>query len=90
MKLIVLAVVLGTLPIAFMLWRELARERLIWQREQDRRQERLMREDIVDWTDRVARALATTGESWELDRVRPLPKPTLWYRGSTRSPGSWS
>ena len=37
MKLIVLAVVLGTFPIVFMLWRELVRERVIWQREQAER-----------------------------------------------------
>jgi hypothetical protein len=57
-----------------------------WQQERARRQERLMRMDIVRWTDHVAWALATTGESAELDRVRPLPKPTLLHMGGPALP----
>jgi hypothetical protein len=79
---ILLAVVLGTLPIAWMLWREWVEERHNWQREQDRRQDMLMRVDVEVWTDRVGSSLARTGKSLELDRVRPLPKPTLWHRGA--------
>jgi hypothetical protein len=82
---LLLAVALGTLPIAWETWQWFAFQRRLWQQEQTRRQDILMRVDVVQWTDAVGWALATTGESAELDRVRPLPRPTLWHRGT---PGS--
>lgn len=45
---------LGTLPITVLVWREWVRERRDWQREQARRQDRLMRVDVQAWTDGVA------------------------------------
>ena len=83
---ILLALVLGTLPITLLVWRELVRERRYWQQEQARRQDHLMRQDVERWTDYVAWTLAITGESVELDRVRPLPKPTLRHRGAYAAP----
>jgi Flp pilus assembly protein TadB len=83
---ILLVMALGTLPVSVMVWRDLVRERRAWEQEQSRRQDRLMREDVERWTDRVAWALATTGESYELGRVRPLPKPTLRHRGPYTAP----
>src|SRR5215475_7406794 len=83
---LLLAVALGTLLAACPVVQAFVRGRRVWQREQARRQDRLMREDVERWTDRVAWALATTGESWELDSVRPLPKPTFLHRGALGVP----
>jgi hypothetical protein len=84
---ILLAVVLGTLLALVPFWRSLVGQRRDWQREQARRQDRLMREDVESWSNRVAWSLATTGKSYELDLVRPLPRPTFLHRGA---PGvSW-
>lgn len=83
---LLLAVVVSTLVFAGMLWRWLVRERRYWQQEQVRRQDHLMRQDVDRWTDYVAWTLAITGESVELDRVRPLPKPTLRHRGAYAVP----
>lgn len=83
---LLLAVALSTPVCACMLWRWLVLRRRDWQQEQARRQETLMRVDVVQWTDHVAWALATTGKSAELDRVRPLPKPTLWHMGGPAIP----
>ena len=82
-----LAVVLGTLLAVVPFWRSLVQQRRAWQREQTRRQDRLLREDVESWSTRVAWVLATRGESAELDLVRPLPRPTFLHRGALG--GSW-
>ena len=86
MRPLLLAMALSTPVFAGMLWRWLVVRRREWQREQARRQDLLMREDVECWTDRVAWSLAMTGQSFELDRVRPLPKPTLRHTGELGYP----
>ena len=83
---LLLAVVLGTLLALLPFWRSLVQQRRDWEREQARRQDRLMREDVERWSDRVAWVLATRGESAELDLVRPLPRPTFLHRGALGVP----
>jgi hypothetical protein len=85
MMLLLLAVAIGTIPVAWETWWWLGFQRRLWQQEQTRRQDFLMLMDVMRWTDRVGWILATTGESAELDGVRPLPRPTLRHMGARGS-----
>jgi hypothetical protein len=85
MMLLLLAIAVGTVPVAWETWWWLGFHRRQWQKEQTRRQNVLMQVDVVRWTDYIAWTLATRGESAELDGVRPLPRPTLWHMGDRAS-----
>jgi hypothetical protein len=86
MRPLLLAVVVSTSVFVCMLWRWLVLKRRDWQLEQARRQDILVGVDVERWTDYVGWTLATTGDSVELDRVRPLPKPTLLHMGKPGVP----